>query len=143
MAYRFITPEDYDAQIYSGLLRDEDNPALVLVLEQIEQKAIAIISSRLTGRYDLDRIWDAEEADRNYMIVHYTITIVVFMALRRNAARKVPSDIKEDYEKVMADLDKIMAGKLTPVGLPLILDSEGAVSKKPITANRKNNNFYI
>lgn len=143
MAYIFLTDADFDAQIFSTLLKDENDVKLKASLEENEKKAIAIIASRLTGRYDIEAIFAATEAARNYLIVHYTTTITLYRTLKRNAARKLPSDYKEDYDMVMADLEKIMAGKLTPDGLPNILDGEGNVAKKPLIANRKNTDFYI
>ncbi|TLP81367.1 DUF1320 family protein [Maribacter sp. ACAM166] len=143
MAYRFLTDADFDAQIFSTLLKDESDAALKLSLEANEKKAIAIISSRLTGRYSLAAIFDADEDERNYLIIHYVVTITLYRTLKRNAARKMPSDFKEDFDMVMADLDKIMAGKLTPDGLPEITDGNGKVVEKPMHGNRRTTNFYI
>lgn len=143
MAYTFLQDDDFDAAIFSTLLKDESDVKLKASLEKNELKAIAIISSRLTGRYNLNAIFSAEESARNHLIVHYAVTITLYRTLKRNAARKMPSDFKEDYDMVMADLDKIMAGKLTPDGLPAIVDGDGNAVGRIATANRRNDNFYI
>lgn len=143
MAYRFLVDTDFDTQILSQLLRDRTADDLNKILEDLEARAMAIVSAKLTGRYDLDAIFDAEEVDRHHLIVHFVLTITVYHFLRRNAARKVPSDYKDEYMAVMKDLEKIQAGKLTPDGLPKPTDGNGDVVAKPIIANRKNNDYYI
>lgn len=143
MAYRFLVDSDFDMQILSQLVRDRNAQDLNKILEDLEAKAISIVSAKLTGRYDLDAVFDAAEVDRHHLIVHFVLTITIYYFLRRNAARKVPSDYRDDYMDVMKALEKIQAGKLTPDGLPKPTDENGDVVTKPIIASRKNNDYYI
>lgn len=143
MAYRFLVETDFDMQILSQLLRDRNADDLNKILEDLEAKAISIVSAKMNDKYDLDAIFDADEVDRHHLMVHYVLTITLYYFVRRNAARKVPSDYKDDYTKVMEDLEKIQAGRLTPPGLPRPTDENGDVVKKPIIGNRKNSDFYI
>ncbi|KQC30187.1 phage protein Gp36 family protein [Flagellimonas eckloniae] len=143
MAYQFIVDEDFDSYIQSQLLRDPKAQNLDAILEDLELKAIALVRSKLNGRFDLDAIFAAIELERHHLIVDIICTIIIYKFVRRNAARKVPSDFKDEYDRVMKMLMKIEAGKLVPEGLPKITDDNGDEVAKPIIANRKNNDFYI
>lgn len=143
MAYKFLETLDFDAAVYKQLLTERTDEAVETILEQREMIAIEIIKSKLVGRYNITAIFAAQGLERHYLIVHYTTTITTYLFFKRNAARKLPSDLKEDYDNIMKDLDKIQAGKMVLDNLPLKIDGEGNAVAPATWANRKNTDFYI
>lgn len=143
MAYQFLIDEDFDANIKSTLLRDPSAQNLTDILEDLEKRALAILKTKLAGRYDVETIFTDTDPDRHYLMVHYATTIVVYLFVKRNAARKVPTNFKEDYDAVMKDLEKIQAGRMVPDGLTKPTDDEGDIIKPVIMGNRKNTDFFI
>jgi hypothetical protein len=142
MAFIFLEDGDLESGIFERFLteRSEENPQVIL--ETIEKKKIAIIKTKLKGRYDTDAIFDANGDDRNYYIIDLLIKLVLYDFVGRNAARKVPKDYKEDYDWAMKMLEKIKAGKETPDGLPAFINEDGSTGRI-ISGNSKNSDFYI
>ncbi|WP_228235923.1 phage protein Gp36 family protein [Allomuricauda sp. M10] len=145
MAYIFLEQEDFEASILKQLLteRNSEENDVIAILEQKEAIAVEMVKSKLSGRFDTDAIFGTEGIERHYLIIHFVVTIAIYLFVKRNAARKVPSDYKEGYEEVMKTLEKIQAGKEVPPGLPKPTDGNGDVVVKPIIANRKNTDYYI
>lgn len=143
MAYQFLETEDFEAAILKQLLVERDQENVTDILEAKEAIAIAMVKAKLNGRYDTTAIFDADGTDRHYLIIHYVVTIAIYLFVKRNAARKVPKDYKDDYDSVMKDLERILAGKLTPDGLTKPADGDGEPVKRVIYGNRKNTDYYI
>ena len=64
--------------------------------------------------------------------------------VRRNAARKVPTDYKEDYDKAIELLEKIATGRMPVNGLPEATDEAGyPITSNTVWGNNTNKDFYI
>jgi len=112
------------------------------ILVDLEQKAIDYVVSYITGRYNTDLIFTTVEPMRNGVLRQIIAQIVVYRAVRRNAARKVP----EDYVTLMSDstkqLERIQSGAMSLPSLPLITASDGTTSSL-MTGNSTNTDFFI
>lgn len=111
--------------------------------ERHELKAIALVKTYLPSRYDKEAIFHSTTPIRNELLIDIITKIVLYGIFRRNAARRMPSDLKEDYDAAMKRLEKINAGSLRLDGLPLITDDTGNASSTSMWGNNSNRNFYI
>jgi len=112
------------------------------ILTDLEQKAIDYVVSYITGIYNTNIIFSTDTPLRNGVLRQIIAQIVVYRAIRRNAARKVP----EDYVTLMTDstkqLERIQAGKMALPGLPLITAQDGTTASL-MTGNNRNDDFFI
>jgi hypothetical protein len=143
MAYIFLEDGDLESAILAQFLNERSDEPQLAILEVIEKKKISLIKTKLNKRYDLSAIFDATGDDRNFYILDLLIKLVIYDFIRRNAARKMTKDIKEDYDDAMKSLEAIKAGKEVPDGLPSITDTEGNTVARVTSGNNKNSNFYI
>jgi len=95
------------------------------ILDGIESKAIEYVISYITGRYKTDLIFAETTPLASGILKQIIAQIVVYRAVKRNAARKVP----EDYVTLMSDatkqLERIQSGAMSLVGVPLQTDASG------------------
>lgn len=143
MAYIFLTTADLQSQIIDQFLTERSAEPQTEILEALEKQNIAIIKTKLKGRFDTTAIFEAEEADRHYLIIRLLVKLVLYDFIRRNASRKVPTDYVKEWEWAMKTLEAIKAGKEVPDGLPLLKDDEGNEAKRVIFGNNRKDNFYI
>lgn len=113
------------------------------ILDQTELKNIKLVSSYIGTKYDVEKIFDPDEPIRNELIVDILVKLCLFDIIRRNSARKVPSDYKDEQEKALELLEKIATGKIPLSGLPIAVDDEGNPISEAIWGNIKNESFYI
>ena len=113
------------------------------IIDAIELKQIAIIKTYLGTRYNVALIFDLVAPVHNEVLKDILSKMVTYRLIKRNAARKVPTDFKEDYEAVMKSLKEIATGVFKLDGLPVAIDELGKVVSNSIYGNLKNNNFYI
>lgn len=112
-------------------------------LNDIESKAIAFAISYISGRYDTDKIF-ATPPLRNGVLVQAIAQIVVYRAVRRNAARKVPEDFKELYDEAVRMLNNIQKGSTKLKGLPEPTKNGNSISQaKLMYGNNTKNDFFI
>ena len=97
MAYKFLTTADLQSQIIEQFLTERSAEPQTTILEALELQNIAIIKTKLKGRFDIDAIFEAKNADRHYLIIRILIKLVLYDFIRRNAARKVPADYVKAY----------------------------------------------
>tara|TARA_R100001369_G_C3320395_1_gene168818 strand:- start:925 stop:1353 length:429 start_codon:yes stop_codon:yes gene_type:complete len=142
MAYIFLTEEDFEADIQSRLLEANSTAGASYTLEKIEKRQIDYITSKLSGRYDMETVFAEEDDDRNGVILQILMNLVLYKFLRRNAARKITDDIRTDYEWALKELDKLESGNAY-AGLPSRKDEEGEVKPRVIYGNNKNPNNYL
>jgi len=103
-----------------------------------------LIKSYIGSRYDVEMIFDEDEPVKNELITRILVKLCLFDIIRRNAARKVPADFKEEYDKAIELLEKIAYGKLPVSGLPVPTDDDGnPIESTTISGNNTNENFYI
>lgn len=114
------------------------------ILDEIELKNIKLVSSYIGNKYNVELIFDEAEPIRNELIVNILVKLCLYDIIRRNAARKVPTDYKEEYDKAMELLEKIAYGKLPVTGLPVPTDDDGnAITSNTLWGNNSNKDFYI
>lgn len=143
MAYIFLENGDLEAGIISQFLNERSAEQPTAILETLEKQNIAIIKSKLKGRYDIDAIFEADSEERHYLIVMILTKLVLYQFIRRNAGRKVPTDYVKEWEWAMMTLEKIKAGKEIPDGLPAIKDTTGDTVSGVKHGSNKNEDFYI
>jgi phage gp36-like protein len=123
---------------------DESTLDQVETLDNVEAQNIALIKSYIGSRYDVEMIFDEDEPVKNELITRILVKLCLFDIIRRNAARKVPADFKEEYDKAIELLEKIAYGKLPVSGLPVPTDDDGnPIESTTISGNNTNENFYI
>jgi len=141
---KYIDDTDLASVIQQRFL--EDSTANIAgddsILNDLEQKAIDYVISYITGRYNTELIFTEGEPILNGVLRQIIAQIVVYRAVRRNAARKVP----EDYVTLMSDstkqLDKIQSGAMSLPGLPLITAPDGTTSSL-MYGNNTNKDYFI
>lgn len=112
------------------------------LLDDIESKAIDLAISYISGIYNTELIFAEGEVIRNGVLVQAIASIVVYRAVRRNAARKVPEDYLQLYKDAIKDLEKIQSGAMNLVNCPKLTTDDGT-SVSPIYGNNTNDNFFI
>jgi len=114
------------------------------ILDQTELKCIDIVKTAIGTKYDVDAIFDEDEPIKNEMLVDILVKFMLYKIVRRNAARKVPTDYKEDYTEAKETLEKIATGRIPLSGLPIATDGDGnPLVSQSVWGNNKNDNFYI
>lgn len=151
---RYLTQTDLTANSYERFITDssKDDPA---VLDRLEDRAIALAATFME-RFDTDTIFGTyvpaeAEGDppvlipgiRHALLIEIIAKITLYNLFRRNAARKIPEDIKEDYDWAVKELERIRNGATTLKGLPPAIDENGQPISNTIWGNNANGNFYI
>ncbi len=116
---RYLNKEDLISVIQERLLDESvmNQANDETTLNDIESKAIDFAISYISGRYDTNRIFTTSPL-RNGVLVQAIAQIVVYRAVRRNAARKVPGDFRDLYDEAVAMLKNIQKGSTQLKGLP-------------------------
>ena len=138
----FLEQIDLETQMFQQFFNQDNSPNKDEILDNIEAQNIALIKSKLNGRYDTGAIFSATGTDRHWLIIKILTKLVIYDFIRRNAARKVPSDLVKEWEWAMQILEKIKAGKETPEGLPEVVNDDGTTGSI-IVGNSKNDNYYV
>lgn len=138
----YLTKEDLVVLAYERFI-DESSQDQEYILADAEKRAIAYLKTVLGTRYNVNALFDENEPIRNQLIVDILSQVVVYNIIRRNAARKVPTDYKEDYDSAMKLLKDIATGVLVLDGVPLPTDESGQTISQTIFGNNTNKNFYI
>ena len=112
------------------------------ILNDLEQKAIDYVISYLTGRYNTELIFATDAPLRNGVLRQIIAQIIVYRAVRRNAARKVPDDYVNMFNEATKMLERIQSGAMSLVSLPLITTSDGS-SAPVLSGNNRNSDFFI
>lgn len=123
---------------------DESSQDNETVLDKAELRAIKFVKTLIGTRYDVDLIFNEDEPIINELLVQILSRIVIYRIVRRNAARKVPTDYKEDYDEAVKWLQEIAIGKLPLDGLPVPTDESGnPTNSNSMFGNNTNPNYYI
>lgn len=139
---KFLTIEDVKGYIFSALLLESENDNSE-ALNIIEDSNIALVSSKLGNRYDTELIFAAAGIDRHKLIIKVLVILVLYDLIRRNAARKVPVDFKEDWDWAMKWLNDVRDGKEAPTDLPVLQEDD--VNNQSIVpwGNNSNKDLYL
>ncbi|MNS03111.1 hypothetical protein D3C72_344390 [compost metagenome] len=149
---RYITRDDLNTDSFDRFIQ-ESTGDITNTLDKTEERAIAITATYLSA-YDTDSVFgipiDPEEEDSEYtpgirheLLVEIISKITLHKIFSRNAARKVPEDIKEAYNWAMNELRRIQSGATPLKGLPPALDEEGTPVSNSMWGNNTNTDFYI
>lgn len=113
------------------------------IIDKIELTQIAIIKTYLGTRYDVNTIFDEDSPIENEVLKEILAKLVLYKLIRRNTARKVPNDYKEQFDEAMKTLKEIATGIIRLDGVPPAVDTNGSVVSNSISGNLSNPNFYI
>jgi len=114
------------------------------ILDKVEEKNIALVANYIGTRYDVDLIFDEDDPIRNELLINILVKLCLYDIIRRNAARKVPTDTKEEYDKAIELLEKIATGKVPVTGLPVPTDDNGdPIQSNTLWGNNSNKDYYI
>ena len=146
MGLKYLNIDDLTAHQFERFINESDTDPMD-VLGRIEWQCIGLMKSKLAGRYDVEQIFDGigvldiEDSfvitERAAIIVMILSWLVLYILVRRNAARKVPSDWKKNYEMALQWLEDTKNGIETSPELPLLDDKY-----KLFHGNSKNENWY-
>ncbi|MCH4824286.1 DUF1320 domain-containing protein [Gramella lutea] len=138
MELQFLAFEDLETRVFEDYLVDSEQEDIEAT-QNIEKQAISLVKSKLRKRYDTDVIFtNANYAGRD-LIIWAVSGIVSYRLIRRNAARKMPSDLKDEYQEVMAWLNSVRDGNENPE-LPMLPEDE---QKGVLWGNSTNQNQYL
>lgn len=112
-----------------------------IFLDNIEEKVIDLVISYISGRYKHEDIF-ADPPIRNGVLVTIIASIVVYRAVRRNAARKVPEDYLQLYNDAIKQLERIQSGAMKLVNCPVLVNVDGS-SVSPLYGNNLNPDNFI
>jgi len=134
----FLTKTDLESQLFEDFI-DDSTADEILVLDAVESQMIALVKSKLRQRYNVVEIFSKTAADRNQLIVQVLVMLVNYKIIRRNAARKVPSDIKEEWLWANKWLNDVRDGIEMP-DLPVVTDT---AHQEVYSGNTRNNNWFL
>ncbi len=137
---RYITREDLIEVIQGRLLDESVSELPEELLDGLESKAIDFAISYISGRYDTGKIF-GEPVMRSGLLVQAIAMIVVYRAVRRNAARKVPDDFPDMYTEAIRILSNIQTGSQSLPGMPEVTGDSGTTGSL-MYGNTTNKDFY-
>lgn len=141
---RYIEETDLASVIQERFL--DDSTANIAgdqtILNDIENKAIAYAVSFISTRYNTDLIFSETEPLRSPILQQIIAQIMVYRAVKRNAARKVPEDYVTMFNEATRMLERIQLGAMKLVGMPVLTDESG--NNTPLMwGNTTNSNYFI
>lgn len=136
--FQFITKDDLETRLFEDYI-DESAQEDVEAVQSIEKQAIAYVKSKLRRRYDVSVIFSTDPYAGRDLIVWAISGIVAYRLIRRNAARKVPSDFVNDYNEIKGWLNDVRDENESP-DLPVVAEPE---TKEVQWGNSTNEDLYI
>ena len=136
MALSFLTEDDLKTQLFENYIDDSVQEDLE-ALDNIEAQQIAFMKSKLRSRFDLTVVFSSANYEDKPIIKQVLTALVNYFVVKRNAARKIPTDFKDNYNWAIKWLNEVRDGKETPE-LPL----KEAVKKEVLWGNNKNEDYY-
>jgi hypothetical protein len=148
----YLTDNDLKTHAFTQFITESDADFLDARNES-ELQNIEIIKSKLGARYDTAVLFNIPlygaqdyaigDNGRHPLIVRVLTKMVIYDIINRNSARKVPSDIKDDYTWCMKWLDSVMRNHENPEGMPPLTNSDGDAIPGLNYGNNTNDDFYI
>ncbi len=120
----FITDEDYTVLVRNeikGILLENYSETR---LRGAEQMAIAQIKNYLSGKYDIEAIFTAENENRNPHIVMITIDCALYHLYTATIPRKMPDIRSQRYQDAIDWLKAVASGEAI-ADLPKIKKDNG------------------
>lgn len=120
----FIDIQDYDASIHREILDSllrKDNPNYdPQIIEICEERAVTEMRTYMSKRYDCDKIFSAQGAQRNQLVLMFAIDIAIYHIFCQHNPYKL-SPIREDrYKRAVEWLKGILKGDVSIDGAPLL-----------------------
>lgn len=139
---KFINSEDYDASIHQeildALIRSDKQ-----IIEICEDRAIAQMRGYLAARYDCNRVFSAEGADRNQLVLMMALDIVIYHIFSIHNPRNMSQIRTDRYERAVEWLKGVRKGDISVDGLPEIEpEAKDAAAQFRIRSNPKRNNRF-
>ena len=113
--------------------------------DEFEEHRISEVKVMISKYYNVEAIF-GETPLRHPHLVKILTKMVGYDIKKRNAARKVPSDVEKDLEWAERELDKMHRGIIKFDDLPIKTTdpgSPGTNAAKMLYGNLSNKNFYI
>jgi hypothetical protein len=119
----FLTDADLDQTIKADhLLQVLDGDAAAK--DEAEKTAIAQVEDYLSEIYNTNAIFAATGNNRHKSIIRIVMALMLYHLHKRIDPTMIPEIRRIEYEDVLAELQKIHDGRISPKGLPLI-DEDG------------------
>lgn len=132
---QFIDPTDYDATVHRDILdaltRGDDS-----ILDICEDRAIEEMSSYLSGRYDIDRLFDARDGERHPLVLMMCLDIAVYHIYSAGNPQKLSEMRKNRYDRAVEWMKAVQKGNISIHGAPMI-EKEARSSDYRTTSNPK------
>jgi len=139
----YITKEYLNTFAFERLI-DESTQDFDQTLDNIETSNIELIKTYIGAIYETDKIFNPEKPIYNELLKRILAKLTLYDVFRRNAARKVPSDYKDEYDWAVKQLQDINSNKTTLGELPPATDANGnPIQSDTIFGNFTNLDFYI
>lgn len=139
----YLQDKDLNAYTQERLL-NESTADFEEARDELETHRISEVKSMISKYYNVDAIFTTPI--RHPHIIKILAKMVGYDIKKRNAARKVPDDVKEDLTWAEKELDKMHRGIIKFDDLPIKVNdptSPGTAASKMLYGNLKNENFYI
>lgn len=139
----FLTNEDFKGHAFAVFIKENSNNYEAIIMDTIESGNIALMKSKLGGRYDVAEIFEQSGSERHPLIVKILLALCTHDIIARNSARKMNSNVKDTYNFAKSWLNGVRDNKEHPEGLPPKKDENGNVEEKIMYGNNKNEDFYL
>jgi hypothetical protein len=137
MALSFLTQDDLKTQLFENYIDDSVQEDLE-ALDNIELQQIAFMKSKIRTRFDTAAVFSAADYEDKPIIKQVLTALVNYFVVKRNAARKIPTDFKDNYNWAIKWLDGVRDGIESPE-LPL----KEVERKAVLWGNSKNEDLYL
>jgi len=140
MVQTFLTIQELKTVIYDYQLNEiveDDNT----IAEMAIQAAIEEVASYLRSRYDTEKTFSAEGADRNPLVLEITKDVALWQIIRLSNPDILHERVKDRYDRAIEWLDKVARGLISP-SLPIIQNEQGDGDTSPIKFGFMNKQTY-
>lgn len=137
MALSFLTEDDLLTQLFENYIDDSVSEDL-FALDNIELQQIAFIKSKLRSRFDTAVVFSESDYEDKPIVKQVLTALVNYFVVKRNAARKIPTDFKDNYNWAIKWLNDVRDGVESPE-LPL----KAVERKQVLWGNSKNEDLYL
>lgn len=139
----FLSNNDFTGNSFEVFIRESSNDYEALIMDTIESGNIALMKSKMGGRYDTAEIFSQTGTDRDPLVLKVLLALCTHDILSRNSARKMNSNIKDNFDFANKWLNGVRDSKEHPEGLPPKKDEDGNAKEQLMHGNNKNENYYL
>lgn len=106
----FIKKEDYETRVQVSII-DQITGENDTLLDDAEKDAGALITDRLSDKYDVQAELAHSGEDRDRSLMRWMISLSLYYIYARVPDEEIPERIIKDYDDTLKELDKIAAGR--------------------------------